>query len=507
MTKLFLLTVGLFIVENSFAKSSQERFTGSVDVIRTESFSHAKSETIYEFHGERRGKSPRKYRLKLKGVIPEDLKTGSQVEVVGSADGSVLNGSLAFLASDSTTSSSSTGTVATGIQNAIVIMLNFPDSPQRCSKSQVENLMFNSRSSVNKFYQENSFGKVSVQGVVTDAITINAPSYCDLDAISSSADAMASRAGYNLNLYQRRMYVLPPNSLRCLWTGVAYMGGDKSFINNEGCDMTMVYAHELGHNLGMDHASRGSIEYGDLSDVMANPSTPFHYNSFHKIAMGWIPSSRIAIMSDLPGSVADYKLAHIEQDINDLQTVKVPISGTVDSYFISYRRGLGFDSVLGEEYLDSVSIHKAGLGTKSDLLGTVKVGETWYNSSGTLKVQLVSRDSTYANIHVEAILPDVTAPSVPRNLQASMKTVTSGKGRRAVTRTGVHLSWTASTDDQVVQRYIIERNGITHTILPATNAEFDDFEVEHGVSYTYRIQAVDVAGNISEYSLPLTITP
>ncbi|MEK2645813.1 hypothetical protein [Bdellovibrio sp. BCCA] len=46
-----------------------------------------------------------------------------------------------------------------------------------------------------------------------------------------------------------------------------------------------------------------------------------------------------------------------------------------------------------------------------------------------------------------------------------------------------------------------------HAIIPATKAEFDDFEVERGVSYTYRIQAADAAGNISEYSLPLTITP
>ncbi|WP_374073605.1 reprolysin-like metallopeptidase [Bdellovibrio bacteriovorus] len=494
-----------------FAQKQPESFVGSVTVVHKESFTKARSETTYEFRGERKGRSPKKYQLKMKGKIPENLMTGTQVQIEGAVDGSILNASsLKFLLSDSSLSSTSEPVaVGVGMQNTIVVLLNFQNSPQVCTKTQVDSLMFTGKSSVNKFYQENSYGKVGFKGVVTEPVTIEAPSIgnCDLSSISSRGDAAAGQAGYDLSSFQRRVYVLPPNSLNCSWTGAAYIGGNRSFINSDGCNNSMVYAHELGHNLGMDHASSVSGEYGDHSDVMANPSTPFHYNSFHKIAMGWIPSSRISVMSGLPGSVGDYKVAHIEQDISDIQTVKIPIAGTVDSFFISYRRGLGFDSVLSAQFLDSVSIHKAGLGTKSILLGTVKVGGTWFDSSGALKVQMLSRDSTYASIRVEVASPDVSAPSVPTNLQASMKTMTYGKGRRAVTTTAVHLSWTASMDDRGVQRYIIERNGEVYTIVPATNATFDDSYVQRGATYTYRIQAVDTAGNISEHSLPLVITP
>ncbi|MEK2645792.1 hypothetical protein [Bdellovibrio sp. BCCA] len=398
-----------------------------------------------------------------------------------------------------------TSTVGAGVQKTLVILLNFPTSKQVCTKSQVDSLMFSGSSSVNKYYQENSFGKVGFQGTVTEAMTIAAPAYCDLNSLSSSGDAVATQAGYDLNLFQKRVYVLPPNSLKCGWTGAAFTGGNKVFIDSSGCSNSMVYAHELGHSLGMNHASSAGGEYADHSDVMGDPSSTPHFNSVHKIAMGWIPSSRIANMSGMVGTIADYRVAHLEQDVNDLQAVKVPIVGTTDSYYLSYRRGLGFDSILSSGFLDSISVHRAGLGTRSYLVGTVKAGEVWIDPTGAFKVQLLSRDTTYGNVHIEVSTPDVTAPSVPLNLQASVKTVTSGKGRRAVTTTVIHLSWSSSNDDRGVQKYLIERNGILYTVVPG--AAFDDSYLLQGMSYTYRIQAVDYSGNISDYSLPVTVGP
>jgi hypothetical protein len=68
-----------------------------------------------------------------------------------------------------------------------------------------------------------------------------------------------------------KQYVLPiENACESnSWIGVANFGGKRSWMQSplygkwlDNC------AHELGHNMFLDHASEDGIEYGDLSSIM-----------------------------------------------------------------------------------------------------------------------------------------------------------------------------------------------------------------------------------------------
>src|SRR5262249_40130857 len=126
------------------------------------------------------------------------------------------------------------------------------------------------------------------------------------------ADAAATAAGVTLSLYQHRVYVLPSN-VACGWAGYGQIGcGSNCWAMIATCDRGDVYAHELGHNLGMYHSSfdtnddgvvdstcpwgawSGGGEYCDGSDIMGISTNVWRtMNGAHKDQMGWIPSAKV----------------------------------------------------------------------------------------------------------------------------------------------------------------------------------------------------------------------
>ena len=60
------------------------------------------------------------------------------------------------------------------------------------------------------------------------------------------------------------------------------------------CDIGDIYGHEVGHNLGMMHASTPSGEYGDNTDIMGLGQNRLRQvNAPHKEQMGWLPPEQI----------------------------------------------------------------------------------------------------------------------------------------------------------------------------------------------------------------------
>jgi chitodextrinase len=91
-------------------------------------------------------------------------------------------------------------------------------------------------------------------------------------------------------------------------------------------------------------------------------------------------------------------------------------------------------------------------------------------------------------------VPDTTPPTAPGNLNAA-----------AISATQINLTWTASTDNVAVTGYRIERclgagcSSFTQ-VATATGAAFGDTGLAASSPYSYRIRAVDAAGNLSAYS-------
>ncbi len=102
------------------------------------------------------------------------------------------------------------------------------------------------------------------------------------------------------------------------------------------------------------------------------------------------------------------------------------------------------------------------------------------DAAGNEKVGTDSKFTTSAVV-------DTQPPTVPTNLAAS-----------AVSSSQINLTWTASTDNVGVARYLVFRNGSQVGMTPATN--FSDTGLSPLTTYTYTVAAQDAAGNTSAQS-------
>jgi hypothetical protein len=62
----------------------------------------------------------------------------------------------------------------------------------------------------------------------------------------------------------------------------------------------MVAVHELGHNLGLWHASSTSLEYGNVFDWMGNypDVTGLSFGLGYQLKLNWIPQAAVAKVND-----------------------------------------------------------------------------------------------------------------------------------------------------------------------------------------------------------------
>ena len=89
--------------------------------------------------------------------------------------------------------------------------------------------------------------------------------------------------------------------------------------------------------------------------------------------------------------------------------------------------------------------------------------------------------------------PDTTPPTVPTGL--------TGGSANPTTDT---LNWVASTDNVGVAGYNVLRNGVLAGTTASTN--YQDSGLTEATTYTYTVEAFDLAGNTSAPSLPANVT-
>ncbi|MCC2677815.1 MAG: peptidase gametolysin [Pseudobdellovibrio sp.] len=342
-----------------------------------------------------------RYEIHFDKKAPKHFKTGNVIELKGIVKGSdfYLNSAEAenfAYANGPSSNDAAVAAAASGNQNTLVIIINSTTATVSCSAAQITDFMFNSPTrSVNYMYQEASNGSLSFSGqVYTAQISVNSAGACDYGTWASKAQ---QAAGVSSGSYNKVVYVLPPDN-SCGWAGLGMIGSSGAYVNGRSCGAPDIYAHELGHNLGMGHANSASGEYMDYSDVMGISGVGLRtVNAPHKIQMGWLPSSKV-----IQGSKGVFEIAPLEVNpaLTSLPQVITLKKSNGEILHLSYRRKIGYDSIISSTYADRLNIHTGSYATM--FKGALADGESYADTADGITVSVLSHTADSIQVQIDA---------------------------------------------------------------------------------------------------------
>jgi hypothetical protein len=402
------------LFERAWQSGRPATITGVYTAVVADDFAKGEATRIDMVRDEQTGEL---FRVRYERDRPSDLRSGMRVQIAGRTYGSGPYGVDLFVAgccdTNATESMSLRGTalngtnaISSGDQRVLVIMANFTDATLSWSVDQVTNTMFSdpTGASVNALYRDNSRGQLSISGSVVGPFTIPYLStQCATDAWGKAAEAAAANAGVDVASFPHRVYVLPTDS--CPAAGLATVGGNPSYAWILTYTAKGVYAHEFGHNLGMDHAAivlDGQVnDLGDGGDPMSLSSGALRgLNASHRHQLGWI-TPQVVTQS------GSYDVLPLAQASGTVYTIAKP--DTNEWYYLSTRYAQGYDSPLQPYYLNGLAIHRytgkvlptLGEVTKTYLVAELTDGQQFTDPVNGMTISQVTHDATHVTARVE----------------------------------------------------------------------------------------------------------
>lgn len=483
------------------AASTEKTLEGTLELIHGEDFATGKAS--YDYHLK---VGSERIALKMPRNVPPGFVNGATVRVKGRQDAG------AFVALDGTTSSTQVLTSAptwTGQRKVAVILINFSNDTRKPFTREFANrVVFTRADSVRAYYLEQSKGAVSLAGTTFDWLRIPYNSgTCDYRLWADAAKAGLAARGVDLSTYTNFMFMFPPTS-SCSWRGLAQLPGPVAWIN--GGPYLRVVAHELGHNLGVHHASslrckkdgvRVALsanctrsEYGDPFTTMGSAQTR-HVHNLELVQIGYMPTSATRTVT----ATGTYTLAHAS-GTSGTRIIGIP-RGDGTFLYLEYRRPYGtlFDNFSSSDpAVRGVSIRLASSWTRitqTQLIDT-RPGTTTFNDA-PLRLSYSFRDYlSGVRITVRSIGSYAAKVYVTMPADTIAPTAVSSFSATASSTSAINLRWGASTDNRAVTGYRIWRDGVLVTTAAATATTFTDSGLAASTPFAYTIRAVDGAGNL-----------
>jgi hypothetical protein len=364
--------------------------------------------------------------------------------------------------------------VTAGTHKAAVLLLNFTnDRSQPWTAAQAHGVMVDNSDSVDQYYREASNGQIGFSADVFGWYAINLDnSGCNVTGWRNAANSAAAAAGVNLANYQHVVYVWPQAS-SCGWTGMANMPGNQAFIN--GSMMSGTFAHELGHNLGMDHAQSLSCtsgttrvalsdtcttsEYGDPFDNMGSGYNALP-SDWHLAELGWLPNAQtitasgtyaLAPVGNMSASPRMLRIARPDGTYLNLEfrQPKPPFENYTSTYPVTNGVTLRLAPDAYSSTIAPTKLIDTTPATTSYWDSPLAVGQTFSDNTGTaasnVSIKTLSVSATGASVQVTFPLGGTSTSSTTTTTQPPTTTTTIAPTTTTTTPTTTTSPTTTTT--------------------------------------------------------------
>ena len=229
--------------------------------------------------------------------------------------------------------------------------------PLRATRAQVARAIGGAEDSVAVRFKKMSYGQLSFTASPADVVgpitVVEPPDFCETGylKLADAADAAVRQSGVDVSSYDHVAYVIP-SDVPCWWTGLGIIGGRRVWVK---ATTVRAFQHELGHNLGLDHALRWTKTGAEESDIMGSASTGL--NAPHVAQLNWLasfPGKQIEVTSATTLTLEPLEGAPAASSHPKIAIVR-PASGA-NTYYLSYRKSTP-SSALASQYLQGVNIH------------------------------------------------------------------------------------------------------------------------------------------------------
>jgi len=300
--------------------------------------------------------------------------------------------------------------------------------PKQAARDQ----LFDSATSTNNYFKEASYGAYGLSGDVYGWVTTDMSDCGNTQPWQQEAGAKAAQLGFVTDNYRHAIFVYDRlgGGDGCFYARGSFGSPDGIGTIESFHDSAGTFAHEIGHNLGLDHGTLLSCQnshfeyvsyaaqcedqvYNDPFDAMGYDGFYYHYNSYSKQLQGWLPESNVAHVTQ----AGSFTIVPQETAAEALQSLLIPIPNSNDSFHVEMRKQYGFDK---EPRFDGAvlvrRVSQSGLYQYTHLIdmtpdndpgnASLAVGQTFQDEVTGISITLQSRSSTQAVVSVDFGAPN-----------------------------------------------------------------------------------------------------
>lgn len=303
------------------------------------------------------------------------------------------------------------------------------------------------------------FGQKISGGVVELGISTNPKGMNDKRFENDAVGAAYYVFGPLESQFDLLIFVMPPG-IKPKFAAYAYIGTPFSFFSDGNIRDTMIQMHEIGHNLGLQHAGEDGEEYGDASGYMGYSETSepsMCYNAVNSYQLGWYSNLSIKpLLIDAKGytfyisGVAGYD----PEETTKYVSLRLVQETTYIDYYIGYNRADGINAETQEDadkvivFIKEGDVHETKTSWKIATLNVDEscVIENFDNSGRSVRITFSDIDSDVAVVEItpESSESPSLSPTASPNSEATTKPTAKDSIAPTIGETATTTFWTTT---------------------------------------------------------------